>query len=116
MTASREHQGPWQATVVTLFPEMFPGPLGLSLAGPQAIGTAAACSKVRLAGFSASTSSLAQVYSAKHAPGETSPKTSSPARKRVTFSPTVAVVPALVVYALAQRHIIRGLTAGAIKQ
>jgi len=28
----------------------------------------------------------------------------------------VAVVPALVVYALAQRHIIRGLTAGAIKQ
>jgi tRNA (guanine37-N1)-methyltransferase len=24
---------PWQATVLTLFPEMFPGPLGLSLAG-----------------------------------------------------------------------------------
>ena len=23
----------WQATVLTLFPEMFPGPLGLSLAG-----------------------------------------------------------------------------------
>ena len=25
--------GPWRATVLTLFPEMFPGPLGLSLAG-----------------------------------------------------------------------------------
>lgn len=25
--------GPWEATVLTLFPEMFPGPLGLSLAG-----------------------------------------------------------------------------------
>ena len=24
---------PWRATVLTLFPEMFPGPLGLSLAG-----------------------------------------------------------------------------------
>src|SRR5262249_30828011 len=24
---------PWHATVLTLFPEMFPGPLGLSLAG-----------------------------------------------------------------------------------
>ena len=23
----------WKATVLTLFPEMFPGPLGLSLAG-----------------------------------------------------------------------------------
>jgi tRNA (guanine37-N1)-methyltransferase len=23
----------WRATVLTLFPEMFPGPLGLSLAG-----------------------------------------------------------------------------------
>lgn len=31
----REEQqsGGWQATVLTLFPEMFPGPLGLSLAG-----------------------------------------------------------------------------------
>jgi tRNA (guanine37-N1)-methyltransferase len=28
---------PWRATVLTLFPEMFPGPLGLSLAG-QALG------------------------------------------------------------------------------
>src|ERR1700716_1965569 len=24
---------PWRATVLTLFPEMFPGPLGMSLAG-----------------------------------------------------------------------------------
>ncbi|MFZ1103703.1 MAG: tRNA (guanosine(37)-N1)-methyltransferase TrmD, partial [Hyphomicrobiaceae bacterium] len=24
---------PWRATVVTLFPELFPGPLGASLAG-----------------------------------------------------------------------------------
>src|SRR5689334_15903901 len=24
---------PWRATVLTLFPEMFPGPLGISLAG-----------------------------------------------------------------------------------
>src|SRR5262245_27576614 len=24
---------PWRATVITLFPEMFPGPLGVSLAG-----------------------------------------------------------------------------------
>ncbi len=27
---------PWRATVLTLFPEMFPGPLGHSLAGPRA--------------------------------------------------------------------------------
>lgn len=27
------HQGPWTATVATLFPDMFPGPLGHSLAG-----------------------------------------------------------------------------------
>src|SRR5881394_3759180 len=26
-------QKPWRATVLTLFPEMFPGPLGVSLAG-----------------------------------------------------------------------------------
>lgn len=26
-------QAPWRATVLTLFPEMFPGPLGISLAG-----------------------------------------------------------------------------------
>lgn len=30
--------GPWTATVVTIFPEMFPGPLGLSLAGRALIG------------------------------------------------------------------------------
>jgi tRNA (guanine37-N1)-methyltransferase len=24
----------WRASVLTLFPEMFPGPLGVSLAGP----------------------------------------------------------------------------------
>lgn len=30
MTTDRE---PWRATVLTLFPEMFPGPLGLSLSG-----------------------------------------------------------------------------------
>ncbi len=27
------HLSPWRATVLTLFPEMFPGPLGVSLAG-----------------------------------------------------------------------------------
>jgi tRNA (guanine37-N1)-methyltransferase len=27
------HHAPWTATVLTLFPEMFPGPLGVSLAG-----------------------------------------------------------------------------------
>ena len=26
-------RSPWRATVLTLFPEMFPGPLGVSLAG-----------------------------------------------------------------------------------
>lgn len=30
---------PWRATVLTLFPEMFPGPLGISLAG-RALGSA----------------------------------------------------------------------------
>jgi tRNA (guanine37-N1)-methyltransferase len=34
MTASPNPPGmPWRATVLTLFPEMFPGPLGVSLAG-----------------------------------------------------------------------------------
>jgi tRNA (guanine37-N1)-methyltransferase len=35
MTASFSSQDgpPWQATILTLFPEMFPGPLGISLAG-----------------------------------------------------------------------------------
>ena len=31
------HDGPWSATVLSLFPEMFPGPLGL-LAGRQGAG------------------------------------------------------------------------------
>jgi tRNA (guanine37-N1)-methyltransferase len=31
-----EADGPWRATVLTLFPGMFPGPLGLSLAGRAA--------------------------------------------------------------------------------
>jgi len=29
---------PWRATVLTLFPEMFPGPLGVSLAGKALAG------------------------------------------------------------------------------
>src|SRR5689334_835813 len=35
MTASFSYQDarPWRATILTLFPEMFPGPLGISLAG-----------------------------------------------------------------------------------
>jgi len=37
MSAPESHEAPlrapWRATVLTLFPEMFPGPLGLSLAG-----------------------------------------------------------------------------------
>ena len=31
--ASTEARAPWRATVLTLFPELFPGPLGASLAG-----------------------------------------------------------------------------------
>ena len=31
--AGADRRPPWQATVLTLFPEMFPGSLGLSLAG-----------------------------------------------------------------------------------
>jgi tRNA (guanine37-N1)-methyltransferase len=33
MTVSLPPSSPWRATVLTLFPEMFPGPLGISLAG-----------------------------------------------------------------------------------
>jgi len=33
MTARRSSRTPWRAVVLTLFPEMFPGPLGVSLAG-----------------------------------------------------------------------------------
>jgi tRNA (guanine37-N1)-methyltransferase len=32
-TPTSDGRPPWQATVLTLFPEMFPGPLGLSLVG-----------------------------------------------------------------------------------
>src|SRR5437868_8827353 len=33
MTDMADIRTPWRATVLTLFPEMFPGPLGISLAG-----------------------------------------------------------------------------------
>lgn len=33
MMSAETRNGPWTATVATLFPEMFPGPLGCSLAG-----------------------------------------------------------------------------------
>ena len=33
MTDMADIRTPWRATVLTLFPEMFPGPLGVSLAG-----------------------------------------------------------------------------------
>ncbi len=33
MSQSRVNKSPWRASVLTLFPEMFPGPLGASLAG-----------------------------------------------------------------------------------
>jgi tRNA (guanine37-N1)-methyltransferase len=33
MTMTRPMSSPWRATVLTIFPEMFPGPLGMSLAG-----------------------------------------------------------------------------------
>src|ERR1700741_5463319 len=33
MTSPTTPASPWRATVLTLFPEMFPGPLGISLAG-----------------------------------------------------------------------------------
>ncbi|MGJ5133619.1 tRNA (guanosine(37)-N1)-methyltransferase TrmD [Bradyrhizobium oligotrophicum] len=38
MTTSPTPAVPWRATVLTLFPEMFPGPLGVSLAG-RALGS-----------------------------------------------------------------------------
>lgn len=41
---------PWRASVVTLFPEMFPGPLGHSLAG-RALGTAWALDTIALREF-----------------------------------------------------------------
>ena len=57
-----------------------------------AIGTVAACSKVRLAGFRASSSSDAAAYSA-YEPVD-APKTSSPGLNRVTALPTAATCPA----------------------
>ena len=33
MHSNRWYQAMWQVTVLTIFPDMFPGPLGLSLAG-----------------------------------------------------------------------------------
>ncbi len=57
--------------------------------------TAAACSKVRLAGFSTTWPSLADAYSAK-APVH-HPNTSSPGRSCVTSLPTASTVPAMSV-------------------
>ena len=57
--------------------------------------TAAACSKVRLAGLSTNWSSLADAYSAK-APVH-HPNTSSPGRSCVTSLPTASTVPAMSV-------------------
>ena len=42
---------PWTATVVTIFPEMFPGPLGLSLAGRALTGDLWRLDPVDLRGF-----------------------------------------------------------------
>jgi tRNA (guanine37-N1)-methyltransferase len=39
VTDAEAGREPWRATVVTLYPEMFPGPLGISLAG-KALGSA----------------------------------------------------------------------------
>ena len=38
MTALPTSPAPWRATILTLFPEMFPGPLGISLAGRALAG------------------------------------------------------------------------------
>ena len=38
MTGADATGQPWRATVLTLFPEMFPGPLGVSLAGKALAG------------------------------------------------------------------------------
>ncbi len=51
----------WQATVFTLFPEMFPGPLGVSLAGEGlsrgiwALDTRTISARMALAGIGPST-------------------------------------------------------------
>jgi hypothetical protein len=56
------------------------------------MGTAAACSKVRLLGFSTSWPSGTDAYSAKDPLHQ--PKTSSPGRRRSTFLPTASIRPA----------------------
>ncbi len=56
------------------------------------IGTAAACSKLRFFGFSASRPSFAHAYSAKD-PSQV-PYTSSPVRKPTIFRPTASTRPA----------------------
>jgi hypothetical protein len=56
------------------------------------MGTAAACSKERFAGFGASLSVRAAAYSAKVLVDI--PKTSSPGAKPVTSAPTASTVPA----------------------
>ena len=57
-----------------------------------AIGTAAACSKVRLAGLGTTLSAAAHAYSA-NAP-RANPSTASPARSCRTFAPAVSTTPA----------------------
>src|SRR6266496_3488979 len=59
---------------------------------PPAIGTAAACSKVRLTGLGTSLSASACAYSA-NAPRQ-KPSTSSPCRSPRTFAPTASTRPA----------------------
>src|SRR5215218_809504 len=60
-------------------------------ANPE-IGTAAACSKVRLPGFSASWPSGTEAYSAKDPSHQ--PKTASPGRSWATLGPTASTRPA----------------------
>src|SRR5579864_8667566 len=41
----------WRATVLTIFPEMFPGPLGLSLAGKALAAGLWSCAAVDIRGY-----------------------------------------------------------------
>ncbi len=59
-----------------------------------AMGTAAACSKVRFTGLAASRRSGTVTYSAK-LPAGSNANTSSPGRNRVTSAPTASTVPAM---------------------
>lgn len=61
----------------------------------SAIGTAAACSKVRLGGLGARRSSDAAAYSAYEPSAE--PKTSSPGANPEMLSPTASMTPAMSV-------------------